>query len=487
MNFSKAAAPLLLFSSLAGACARTVEAPAPRIKSPEYVTVADSIVHFGLREAHWGIELWDQGRNQQLYGHNYMKHFVPASNTKLVVTTVAMGLLGPDWRYETPILVAGAPGDTAPRALIIRGTGDPTWSARYFGSDLGVLDSIADSLAVKGIRRIAGDVIIDASAFTRDRIHSSWEIGDLPWYYAAPTSAFAVGEAAVRMIVDANVVRFENGFAPAPVASKVATDTAGANASIDVDYQAWPDTLLVTGSIAANGADSSWIAQPLPEQYAAQALVAALNRKQIEVTGTIRIVYDRAEAAVLPVARPIMTISSPPLHRIIAGILQPSQNWIAEQLLKTLGYLKGDGGTWRAGLRVERRYLIDVVKIDSAAFSLTDASGLSAQNLLSPQSIVQLLEHARTSSWGPAYRAALPTPGMRGGTLSNRLKGLEARVAAKTGTISNVNSLSGYLRTADGRDVTFSIMTNASGKPSSQMRAGIDSIVTALSRARNLE
>src|SRR5687768_17112178 len=131
MNFSKAASALLLIASITAACARTVEEPAPKITRPEYVTVSDSIVHFALHQALWGIELWDQGRNQQLYGHNYMKHFVPASNTKLVVTAVAMGLLGPDWRYETPILVSGAPGDSAPRALIIRGTGDPTWSARY--------------------------------------------------------------------------------------------------------------------------------------------------------------------------------------------------------------------------------------------------------------------------------------------------------------------------------------------------------------------
>ncbi|MGQ0813818.1 MAG: D-alanyl-D-alanine carboxypeptidase, partial [Gemmatimonadota bacterium] len=89
--------------------------------------------------------------------------------------------------------------------------------------------------------------------------------------------------------------------------------------------------------------------------------------------------------------------------------------------------------------------------------------------------------------WGQQYHAALPTPGMRGGTLSARLSGLESRLAAKTGTIANVNSLSGYLRTADGRDLTFSIMTNASGKSSAQMRRGIDVLVQALARARNLE
>jgi serine-type D-Ala-D-Ala carboxypeptidase/endopeptidase (penicillin-binding protein 4) len=489
MSISKAAAALLLALS-AAACAKAApQSPTPAagqaaVRQADFRSVADSLVDFGLKEAHWGIEVWDQARNAMIYGHNHDKHFVPASNTKLVVTTVAMGLLGPDWRYRTPIMLAGAPGDSAPGALIIKGTGDPTWSGRYFGSDLAVLDSIADSLYVKGVRRIAGDIIIDATAFTRDRIHSSWEIGDLPWYYAAPTSAFAVGEAAVRMVVAKNAVTFPAGFAPAPVVMRSVIDSAGSTNNIDVDYSAWPDSLVVSGTLAIGKADSSWVAIPIPERYAAEALVRALRMKKIPVSGSIRILYDRSELTQLPAAHTALTWSSPPMKDIVAGILKPSQNWIAEQVLKTLGYVKGEAGSWRAGVNVERRYLIDVVKIDSAAFSLTDASGLSAQNLLAPHAIVMLLEHARTSAWGPQYRAALPVPG-GSGTLSSRLSGLESRLAAKTGTIANVNSLSGYLTTADGRNLTFSIMTNASGKSSALMRRGMDVLVQALAQSRN--
>src|SRR5687768_15054391 len=490
MAISKAAAALLLALG-AGACAKAgPESPTPAAgqaaaRQPDFRSVADSLVNHGMKEAHWGIEVWDQTRNVMLYGHNHDKHFVPASNTKLVVTTVAMGLLGPEWRYRTPIMLEGAPGDSAPRALIIKGTGDPTWSARYFGSDLAVLDSIADSLFVKGVRRIDGDIIIDATAFTRDRVHSSWEIGDLPWYYAAPTSAFAVGEAAVRMVVAKEAVTFPGGFAPAPVAMRGVIDSTGSTNNIDVDYAAWPDSVAVSGTLAPGKADSSWVAIPIPERYAAEALVRALRMKKIPVSGSIRILYDRSELAQLPTAHTALTFMSPPMKDIVAGILKPSQNWIAEQVLKTLGYVKGDAGSWRAGLNVERRYLIDVVKIDSAAFSLTDASGLSAQNLLAPHAIVMLLEHARTSQWGAQYHAALPVPG-GSGTLSSRLKGLESRLAAKTGTIANVNSLSGYLTTADGRNLTFVIFTNASGRASGDVRRGIDRIVNALADRKSV-
>ena len=463
------------------ACTQTApETATPRRLQLE--TTADSVISIGQRETSWGVEIWDQGRGRAVYSHNAERHFVPASNTKLVVTTVAMGTLGPDWRYQTQISFAGA--DPNRRTLVIKGSGDPTMSARFFGGDLAVLDSLADSLYVKGFRNFA-DVVIDATVFTPQKIHSAWEIGDLPWYYAAPTASFAVGEAAVRMIATPTDVRF---VGPAPVANvkwQIRADTANASSNVDVDYERWPGILLVTGSVASNRADSSWIAQPDPETYAARALIDALRRKSVVVSGAERIVHDTAEIAALGPQQALFTWRSPPMKEIVGGILKPSQNWIAEQLLKTLGATRGTSGSWRGGLQVERRYLIDVVHIDSTAFSLSDGSGLSAQNLVTPHAFVQLLEHARKSPWGADYRAALPIPGLRGGTLSNRLLGLETRLAAKTGSIANVNSLSGYLRAADGRDITFSIQTNGSGRSSAEIRRAMDTIVRAAASEKN--
>jgi D-alanyl-D-alanine carboxypeptidase/D-alanyl-D-alanine-endopeptidase (penicillin-binding protein 4) len=166
----------------------------------------------------------------------------------------------------------------------------------------------------------------------------------------------------------------------------------------------------------------------------------------------------------------------------VRNILQPSQNWIAEQLLKTLGAERGTAGSWSGGLAVERRYLVEQAGLDSLAFNLRDASGLSAQNLLPAAAIVQLLEHVRAAPWGEGYRTSLPTPGLRGGTLAGRLPSLAGRLFAKTGTISNVNSLAGFLVTDAGRELTFSIMSNGSGLPSATVRAAIDSTVALLAR-----
>lgn len=479
-----------LLTALVAACA-TATTRRPQVRT-SFATTADTVLQIDLRDTQWGVEILDQTNSQIVYSINPYQKFIPASNTKLVVTAVAMGTLGPEFRYNTPVYVAGAPGDSAPRGLLIVGQGDPTMSGRFYGDDFAVVHMMADSLQTRGVRRIEGDIVVDASYFTRDGVHATWEIGDLPWYYAAPTAAFAIGEAAVRLVVNAGpqvdatptaiVVGTE---IPLPYVIQATTDTAGARTSISIDYEAWPDTLRITGRIASGRADSSWMAVPDPARFAGEALRSALARRGITVTGSVHVARDSITAQQLRAAitsEPLFTWSSPPLREIIAAILKPSQNWIAEQLLRTLGARFRNEGSWSAGLNVERRYLIDVAQIDSTFFSLRDASGLSAQNLLSPRATILLLEHARKAAWGSDYRAALPTPGMRGGTLSNRLPGLETRLAAKTGTIANVNSLSGYLKTFDDRELTFVFFTNGSGRSSAEVRRGIDRLVNALAR-----
>lgn len=489
----KMASALAVGAWMATACTQPVaQTPQPRVDP--FLATVDSIINIDVGNAHWGVEILDNTNNRAIYAHNATRQFIPASNTKLVVTAVAMGTLGPEFRYQTPIFVAGSAGDSVANGLLIVGQGDPTMSGRFYGGDdFAVVKMLADSLHAKGIRRINGDIVVDASFFTPERVHSSWEIGDLPWYYAAPTGAFAIAEGALRLIVSAGSAAGMTPSAmvvganiPMPVTIRATTDTAGASSSIDVDYEAWPDTLVITGRIGAGRADSSWIAIPDQAGFAAQALRDALTRRGIVTTGNIRVANDSASARTMRNAftnpQPLMVWTSPPVKDIIAGILKPSQNWIAEQLLRTLGARLGGQGSWSSGIRVERRYLIDVARVDSAGISLRDGSGLSAQNLLSPRATVQLLEHARRAPWGADYRAALPAPGMRGATLSTRLPGLESRVAAKTGTIANVNSLSGYVRTTDQRDLTFAIYSNASGRPSAEMRRAIDRLVNAIAQ-----
>ncbi|MGH7444122.1 MAG: D-alanyl-D-alanine carboxypeptidase/D-alanyl-D-alanine endopeptidase [Longimicrobiales bacterium] len=471
-----------VLSGCAPAMARSGATPAVK----PLAAVVDSVVSTApLIRTHWGILVVDGANGRELFRHDAQRHYIPASNTKLVVTAVALGTLGSDYRYSTEMRAAGGAGDSVD-VLVVSGSGDPTLSARFHGERYAALDSMAQRIAQRGLRHI-DSLIVDASAFDDTHVHSAWEVGDLPWSYAPPTGAFAVEEGTFTLIVEPGATLgaparvWVDGTAAQPIAGTIITDTAGARPRLSIDYLARTDTVFLSGSIGLGmPADTSMLAVTRPDRFAARALAEALARVGV-VVGDVDVVHDSATAyAYRSRGSLLMSFESPDMSDIVAAILQPSQNWIAEQLLKTLGAVYRDDGSWSAGLDVEREYLVGTAGVDSMAFSLRDASGLSAQNLLAPEAIVQLLAHARAQPWASAYRTALARPGLEDSTLENRLEALAGRLFAKTGTISNVATLSGYLVTDDGRDVLFSIMANSSGRSSGDVRAGIDRIVSAI-------
>jgi D-alanyl-D-alanine carboxypeptidase/D-alanyl-D-alanine-endopeptidase (penicillin-binding protein 4) len=443
-----------------------------------------------LHRTHWGILVRDAASGRDLYRAGAHRHFVPASNTKLVIATTALGTLGPDHRFETPVYADAAWGDTVATRLLVAGSGDPTLSARFHASEFAPLDSLAAAVAAAGIRA-AHELVIDASRFDDARVHPTWEVGDLPFGYAAPVGAFAIAEGTFAVERAPGAAPGEparlgvlGGDALQPIRSLVRTDTAGARSFLEVDYLSRRDTITFSGAVALDARpDTSRFAVTDPDLFAGRAFAAALRTHGVRVD-SVRVIADSAGAAALRAATPrtVARLESARLDTIVAVVLRPSQNWVAEQLLRSLGAAEGGRGSWAAGIAAERRYLVDIAGIDSLAFSLRDASGLSAQNLLSPEAIVALLEHARRQPWSDRFRAALAAPGLRGSTLSNRLEPLEGRVLAKTGSIANVNSLSGYIVTDGGRHLSFSILTNGSGVPSAAVRQAIDAIVAAIAR-----
>ena len=181
-------------------------------------------------------------------------------------------------------------------------------------------------------------------------------------------------------------------------------------------------------------------------------------------------------------ARALATLTSPPMAEIVEAILEPSQNWMTEQLVHVLGLTLGQEGSWEEGFTVEGEFLAQRVGVDTLDIHFRDGSGLSAYNLVTPRAMVQILRYMRNSPNGEVYRKALAEPGEEEGTLRSRLPGLEGRVFAKTGTISHVNSLSGYLVTDSGREIIFSVLTNGSGLSSTPVRAAIDQVVQAVAR-----
>jgi D-alanyl-D-alanine carboxypeptidase/D-alanyl-D-alanine-endopeptidase (penicillin-binding protein 4) len=247
-----------------------------------------------------------------------------------------------------------------------------------------------------------------------------------------------------------------------------------------------PGTLEIwaEGTVALdNPRRTESFALPDPGLYAARALRQALAEAGIAVAGATRSTTDSLLYARVRASAPLAEVQSRPLRDWIFPILNTSQNWFAEMLLKQLGRQFGKGGSWPDGLEVERRFLIDSVRADSTQFSLSDASGLSSSNLMSPLAFTQLLRYMRQHPRYASFSAGLPQAGVVG-SLRTRFLGtpLAGRVRAKTGSISRVHSLSGYLELGPGRTFIFSVQANHHAESARTMMAAIDSVVVEMGR-----
>jgi len=457
-----------------------------------------------FNRATWNIYAQDN-RGRVLLNRNGDRFSVPASNTKLVVSAAATVLLPADYRARTSIYANGALTNGVLQGdLIVYGHGDPTWSERCYTIDTlapggcdstwTVVDAIAESLRARGIRRVTGRIVGDGSYFEPTLTHPGWNSFDLNWWYAAPVSGLGFHDNSVDFQItpgpgvdapptitwspDLNLFTFEN---------RARTVPADSSTTIGDNFFRRPGTLDIWAEGTVSLSRSPWIesfALPDPSLYAARALEISLRKKGIAVGGGAASTTDSMAYRTLRCCgSPLVEYHGRPLPDIVFPILNSSQNWFAEMLLKQLGREAGDTGSWDKGLDVEKRFLIDSVRIDSTAFALEDGSGLAAGNLVTPHAFVQLLSYMYHHPKRAPFLAALPHAQQRG-SLLRRFAGtpLEGRVIAKTGSIDRVNTLSGYVERADGRVITFSIQANAHDVPTRQMLAQIDSVVVQLAR-----
>ncbi len=338
--------------------------------------------------------------------------------------------------------------------------------------------------------RVAGNVVGDASYFDSATTHPSWQGYDLNWWYAAPVTSLAFNDNSVDFLTtpgpigqpptiayhpDLGVVQFTN---------RARTVPADSTRTIDFFRQPGTNVVWAEGNVPADAApDTEYFAIHDAPKYAATAFRRALESRGISVAGETRTTFDSTASAAARAGAPLAEHLSPPLPEVIRPILETSQNWFAEMLLKTLGRVARGTGTWEAGLDVERRFLIDSLGVDSTMFDLADGSGLSAWNLVAPRAFVQILARMREHPRVAVFVDALPVAAQTG-TLKARFANtpLAGEVRAKTGSINRVNTLTGYLELPRGRVWTFSIQLNNHTGTTREALARIDAIVAALAR-----
>ncbi len=453
-----------------------------------------------MDQVHFGVLALDARTGRTLYARNPNRKFVPASNQKILVTSAAVSLLGADFRYETSLWAAGPVRDgTLEGDLVLVGSGDPTLSDRFWDSGETALAGLADSVRARGLVRVTGRLIVDVSLWDSASVGPTWEVEDLGFAYGSTGGAFAIDEGEVRLVVSGGLAPGEPAevtWTPVGtdeyVVSRLTTWPADSTRRVRPSYLPESRRLVVEGHVPAGAVDTLSFAQRDPVRQASAALARAFAAADVEIDGGADIAWEAGEIVgpgcrtgalrECPDAAPVAALRSPPLLEIVEGILEPSQNWMTEQLLRTLGAERGEGGSWEEGAEVVRRFLVETVGVDSLDIAPRDGSGLSAYNLVTPRAIVAVLRFMAASPTAAGYRAALAEPGEEGSTLERRLPELQGRLFGKTGTISNVNSLSGYLVGDNGRDIVFSILSNGSGLPSGRVRAAIDDVVSVLAR-----
>ena len=402
-----------------------------------------------------------------VYSHTSATRQQPASNAKLVTSIAAFDVLGPGYRFDTTVHAAGRRlGPVLDGDLYLKGTGDPTMLAADY-------DALAAQVAAKGVKLVRGKLFADDTWFDDVRLGSSWAWDDEPYYYsaqvsaltAAPDTDYDAGSIIVRVAPGTGgkaVVTTDPPTDYVTIANTAVTGPAGSQNTIGVDRVHGTNTFTVTGSIPAGGATTSeWMAVWEPTGYAAALFRAALGKHGVRVLG-------RTARAATPASAPVVAArQSMPLRELAVPFLKLSNNLHAEILVKAMGRKAFGQGTWSAGLAAMAGRL-PAYGVDPARLSLRDGSGLSRMDQISPDQLAALLGAARSRPWFADWYEALPVAGkperLVGGTLRSRMRGTaaEGRVHAKTGSLTGVSGLSGYVTNAAGQEWVFSMVTNNS-------------------------
>ncbi|MGP4020202.1 D-alanyl-D-alanine carboxypeptidase/D-alanyl-D-alanine endopeptidase [Saccharopolyspora sp. 5N708] len=429
------------------------------------VDLDDILADQRLNGSHAGVVVRDPDTDEVLYSRQATDRATPASNAKLLTSAAAVETLGPDYRFRTDVLTSAAQqGSVLLGDLYLRGTGDPTLLAADY-------DRLAAQVAESGIRVVQGNLRTDDSWFDDVPLGTGWAWDDEPYYYAAPVSALTVapntdfdaGTAIVRVSPTTEgqpaVVQLDPATEAVRIDNQTTTSTAGGEPDVTVQRDHGGSRVVVSGTVAAGAQPfEDFTSVPDPSAYAADVFARALAAHGVTVEGT-------GEGGVPGGARTLAQRQSIPLRELLVPFLKLSNNGHAEVLVKAMGREARGEGSWAAGLEVLNEKLTGL-GVDPQVLRLVDGSGLSTMDNVTPDQLTVLLDNVRQRPWFQAWYDALPVAGvadhMVGGTLSGRMAGTAAanNVHAKTGSLTGVTALSGYVTAANGRQLVFSVLFN---------------------------
>ncbi|WP_341730432.1 D-alanyl-D-alanine carboxypeptidase/D-alanyl-D-alanine-endopeptidase [Microcoleus sp. EPA2] len=423
----------------------------------------------------WGILIQPLSSTTTLYSRDAQKYFIPASNVKLLTTAAALQKLGADFRIETSVY-SGENGN-----LYIAGRGDPSLAEAQ-------LQDLAQQLKRRGISQV-NELIGDDSYFQGNAVHPNWEWEDAQAGYGAPINSLMFNQNAIELILSPQAIGqpLKVTFAQPKLTNQWRIEnksvTVGQNESefIEVGRDFGQPMLQVRGNLRVGAeSESAYVAVVNPAHHFLQQFQQSLEAEGIAVKQALVVSNSRN------LTQKLATIESPPMAELVKETNRESNNVYAEVLLRLLGKVTGkmpgpQEDTMEVGLQ-ELKTTLTQLGVNPDSYVLVDGSGLSRHNLISPEALVQTLRLMANSPLGSVYRASLPVAG-ESGTLKNRFNTPNRVILqAKTGTLSSVAALSGYVEVPNYEPLVFSIMVNQSDRSAAQVRAAIDEIVLLLNR-----
>ncbi|MEH7237527.1 D-alanyl-D-alanine carboxypeptidase/D-alanyl-D-alanine endopeptidase [Bacillus sp. JJ1562] len=430
-----------------------------------------------LKGAIAGISIRFAKTGEILYQHAGDVRLRPASNLKLITAASALSALGEKYQFSTEILTDGKlEGNKLTGNLYLKGKGDPT----LLQEDL---DLLAKKIKQSGVDVIFGNLIADDTWYDDERYSIDLTWSDETYYYgsavsgltASPNKDYDSGTLIVQVSPGKKEgAKAEISLQPSSNYIKVINNTKTVQKEekkdIDIIRKHGENVITIEGTIPVNAKSiQEWMTVWEPTGYALDLFKQSLAKQGIHVIGTEGIAKTPDNAALL------VTDTSIPLNELLVPFMKLSNNGHGETLVKEMGRVRYGEGSWEKGINVVKEELRKI-GVDPSSMVIRDGSGISHVNLVSANDISKLLYSAQTQTWFPSFLHSLPVAGnserLVGGSLRNRLKNPEmaGKIIAKTGTITTVSSLSGYMKTRGGDDLIFSILLNnlmndAHGKP----------------------
>jgi D-alanyl-D-alanine carboxypeptidase/D-alanyl-D-alanine-endopeptidase (penicillin-binding protein 4) len=429
-----------------------------------------------------------------------------------------LGLIGPDYRFKTTVESMGSL-DKYGRLnadLVLVGRGDPNLSGRTLpysmrterkAPPIQVLETLADQLVQHGLKYVDGDVVADDSYFVWERYGEGWSQDDLAREWGAPVSALTINDNVIFVNIMPAVRPGERAFlniTPFPeyykIDNKVVTTPAGSGPrTVSINREPGSNVLTFWGNIPQDDPGfGEALAIDDPADFGARLFRQLLEQRGVTIYGRARTRHTELASMQTfsitsmasgggsdsrpPNPAPLILASyqSQPIAQDLRVINKVSQNLHAELMLRLLGKEKGNSGSIQGGLEVLRSFLVTAgIKPDQFVF--LDGSGLSREDLVTPESIVRLLQYCHKQPWGQSFEDTLPVAATDG-SLADRFRNTPAAgmVRAKTGSLSHVYSLSGYATTQSGDHIAFSIMTNNNNMQTKEVLDTIDEVVLQL-------